>query len=256
MLCFTDGNHKLVRWRLIVHGGIDGFSRLVTYLHCSSNNKSETVLRLFTDATKKLGLPSRIRIDKGVENVRVAQFMLENRGIDRNSVLTGSSVHNQRIERLWRDVFRCVLQLYYRLFYHLEQIDVLDPLSETDLYALHYVYLPRINRALHIFLGGWNSHGVRSQHNKSPLQLFTRSMLQLRNSQSTAADFFDGVDDLYGVDSEGPVSFEPDDVSVNIPEIEFTPEEAQLQAADEYDPFSGIDEYGTDTYLAVRNCFI
>ena len=39
----------------------------------------------------KFGLPSRIRIDKGVENVNIAQFMLEKRGIDRRSVLTGSS---------------------------------------------------------------------------------------------------------------------------------------------------------------------
>ena len=242
-----------MRWRLVVHGGIDGFSRLVTYLHCSSNNKSETVSHLFTDATKKFGLPSRIRIDKGVENVRVAQFMLENRGIDRNSVLTGSSVHNQRIERLWRDVFRCVLQLYYRLFYHFEQIDVLDPLSETDLYALHYVYLPRINRALYIFLEGWNSHGLSSEHHKSPLQIFTKSILKV---QSTAADFFDNVDDLYGVDSEGPLSFENDDGGVDVPAVEFTPEDAQLQAAGQYSPFNGIDEYGTDTYLAVRNCFM
>ena len=27
-----DGNHKLIKYRLIVHGGIDGFSRLITYL--------------------------------------------------------------------------------------------------------------------------------------------------------------------------------------------------------------------------------
>ena len=34
------------------------------------------------------------------------------RGIGRKSHITGSSVHNKRIERLWRDTFRCVGQFY------------------------------------------------------------------------------------------------------------------------------------------------
>ena len=42
-LWHVDGNHKLIRWRLVIHGGIDGFSRLITYLHCSNNNRSDTV---------------------------------------------------------------------------------------------------------------------------------------------------------------------------------------------------------------------
>ena len=31
---FADGQHKLVRWGFVTHGGIDGYSRLVVYLHC------------------------------------------------------------------------------------------------------------------------------------------------------------------------------------------------------------------------------
>ena len=42
-LWHIDGNHKLVRWRFVIHGGIDGFSRLVTYLHVASNNRAATV---------------------------------------------------------------------------------------------------------------------------------------------------------------------------------------------------------------------
>ena len=40
-LWHVDGNHKMIKWRFVIHGGIDGFSRLVTYLHCSTNNRSE-----------------------------------------------------------------------------------------------------------------------------------------------------------------------------------------------------------------------
>ena len=239
---------------MVVHGAIDGFSRLVTYLHCSDNNKSTTVLSLFTDAAGRFGLPSRIRIDRGVENVKVAQFMLEKRGIERKSVLTGSSVHNQIIEQLWHDVFRCVLQLYYRLFYYLELIGELDPLSELDLYALHYVYLPRINRALRIFSDGWNSHGLSSQHHTPPLKLFTKSLLQLRNSGVTAADFFADVCDSYGVDDSGPMPLSSsEEDGVVVPESHFVVSDTQLHALAQYDPLSSSEECGTDIYCAVKS---
>lgn len=73
-----DGNHKLIRWRLVVHGTIDGYSRLITFLHCSSNRAS-TVLDCFTQAVHEYGTPSRVRTDHGGENVRVWDYMEEER---------------------------------------------------------------------------------------------------------------------------------------------------------------------------------
>ncbi len=61
-LWHIDGYHKLVRWRLIIHGGIDGFSRLVMFLKVSSNNKAETMFQAFEEGVAEFGLPSRIRI--------------------------------------------------------------------------------------------------------------------------------------------------------------------------------------------------
>ena len=48
-------------------------------------------------------------------NTAVSEFMLTHpmRGPGRGSVIVGKSVHNQRVERLWRDVFEGVLKLYY-----------------------------------------------------------------------------------------------------------------------------------------------
>ena len=60
------------RWRLVTHGGIDGFSRYVVYLHCSPNNRSTTVLELFRDAIQECGLPDCVRSDRGGENVKVS----------------------------------------------------------------------------------------------------------------------------------------------------------------------------------------
>lgn len=74
-LWHLDGNHKLIRWGFVIHGAIDGYSRLVTFLHASLNNLSTTVFDLFTGATKQFGIPSRIRVDCGVENNDVCIFM-------------------------------------------------------------------------------------------------------------------------------------------------------------------------------------
>lgn len=38
-----DGNHKRIRWKLVIHGAIDCFFWVIQFLNCSTNNRAETV---------------------------------------------------------------------------------------------------------------------------------------------------------------------------------------------------------------------
>lgn len=87
---------------------------MITFLRCSStNNRSNAVKSYFEDAVSQFGLPSWVGGDHGGENVLVAQFMTQKRSEGRGSFIAGPSTRNQRIERLWRDVFRCVCSLLW-----------------------------------------------------------------------------------------------------------------------------------------------
>ena len=86
---------------------MDGFSRgIIMYLSCHSNNRASTAFGEFLGAVESFGLPSRVRSDQRVENVDIAKYMLIIlTGEECGSHITSRSVHNQRIERLWREVY-------------------------------------------------------------------------------------------------------------------------------------------------------
>jgi hypothetical protein len=155
--------------------------------------------------------PLALRTDKGGENQQVARFMLnvrevsnphinipavfvandmpsttnhnthqtiymdnstENNIILFPSVVVGRSVHNERIERLWNDIFKDVTQFYKDLFEYIEmryQIDFSSDLVAK--YCLHYFFLVRINQSLERCKEAWNLHPIRTEKHKSPYQL-------------------------------------------------------------------------------------
>lgn len=43
----------IIRWHIVIHGGIDGYSRLSVYLRASTNNEVETVLNCFIEAVQQ-----------------------------------------------------------------------------------------------------------------------------------------------------------------------------------------------------------
>ena len=97
----------------------------------------------------------------------VGDYMVWFRGENRGSFLTGRSTRNTRIERLWRDVVESVVAVFTSLFLFLEANNLLDPGSDSDMCALHYVFLPRVQRLLDRFVQRFNMHSLSTEHNRT-----------------------------------------------------------------------------------------
>ena len=178
-LWHIDGYHKLIRWKIVIHGGIDGYSRMIVYLRAANNNRADTELSAFLGGVSSNGLPSRARTDRGGENTLIGEYMLQNRGTGRSSIIMGRSVHNQRIERLWRDLISSCIAFFYYQFYQFEDEGLLDVDNEQDIFTLHIVFLPVIQEHLQHFQNGWAQHRLRTEHNQSPTALWIMGMRDL-----------------------------------------------------------------------------
>ena len=80
---------------MVVHGCIDGFSRLPVYLKCCDNNLSTTVLEIFKEGVSVYGLPKRIRCDLG-------EFMPLKRGVNNKGEITGRRCSISELKTLER----------------------------------------------------------------------------------------------------------------------------------------------------------
>ena len=114
----------------------------------------------------------------------------------------------------------------------------LDPLSENDLYCLHFVYIPRISRALDAFTHGWINHAITTEQCMTPLQMFTSG--SLLHAQSIQLDSFDGdVDSTLEMDASG----------VGVPPISSpltTSQEDELKSL--INPLQDSSNYGIELY--------
>ena len=83
----------------------------------------------------------------------------------------------------------------------------MNPLSDTELYCLHKVYVPRIK---HEFRVQMNNHPVRTKGNMSPQQLFVRGVMTSESRmRSILQDIIDPY--RYGVEEAGPTAPRSDD---------------------------------------------
>ena len=241
----------MIKWRFVIHGGIDGFSRTVTYLKCSTNNRANTVLNNFLASIQEYRCPLRIRSDYGTENVRVAEWMLEHHGADSKPFITGKSVHNQRIERLWLDIKVNVIIFCSDLFKEFESEGILDVDNEKHLFALHFVYLPRINKLLQQFKASWNNHPLRTARNMSPIRLWTEGFYRSLEEGILEATAIE-IDDEYGIDFDGPIPEIETENNVQVPPVSFElTAEQETYLVNHFDPMERDAEYGKNTLINV-----
>ncbi len=128
----------------------------------------------------------------------------------------------------------------------MEQQDILDPLSHLNLWALQYVYLPRINRSLTEFIHSWNNHSIRTASHKTPQQLYTADRLLLQNSDMEALDYIEAVDSNYGI---GPGIVATSDEGVVVPENPIKFSDTDMQALKlAVNPLGVSENFGIDLY--------
>uniref|UniRef100_A0A8C1QS23 Integrase core domain-containing protein n=1 Tax=Cyprinus carpio TaxID=7962 RepID=A0A8C1QS23_CYPCA len=118
-LMHIDTNHKLIRYNIVIFGGIDGFSRKVC---------------------KHILLPNFLKMSG--------------------------------IERLWRDIWVAVTNIYYNVLHQLEEEGQLDMSNRMHLFCCHYVFIPRLQAHLDTFHDGWDNHPLSTEGNLTPNQLW------------------------------------------------------------------------------------
>ena len=200
-----------------------------------------------------------MRTGNGGEDVAVGYYMVWLREQHRGSFLTGPSVRNTRIERLWRDVVESVVSVFFSLFLFMEAQHILDPGSDLDVFVLHYIFLPRIQRFLDRFVQCFNFHSMSTEHNRTPRHLWSSGCLRSYNSPN--AGIQDVLDsecpndlDLYGDDPDAPAPDPDNEVTgLVIPSLEYQLDNEVLLAMEtNFDPLSEDNNFGINTYLQAQ----
>ncbi|KAJ3712880.1 hypothetical protein C8R42DRAFT_594176 [Lentinula raphanica] len=91
------------------------------------------------------------------------------------------SVHNVRIERLWRDVTQAFGIKWYNLFHDLELNGGLCPDDDCHIWLLHHLFLQHINDDALIWAKSWNSHTMQlhgAGRDRSPQDMFFFGVLE------------------------------------------------------------------------------
>nr|XP_055057374.1 uncharacterized protein LOC129441711 isoform X2 [Misgurnus anguillicaudatus] len=209
-LMHIDTNHKLIRYNIVLFGGVDGFSRKIMYLGAATNNTALTALTFFQESVERYGFPLRI-------------------------------------ERLWRDVWTAVTSVYYNVLHYLEEDNYLNIADQTHLFCCHYTFLPRLQDDLNFFRDGWDNHPLRTEHNMSPNQLWELGQFHYPVDDPPNEEEMNIAEIDW--ESSGLPPDENVGVNVPTVQCPLTPEQLTA-LKETVDPRSPSQSYGIDIYMA------
>ena len=155
---------------MLIHGGIDRYSRMIVFLQCSNNNTALAVLQLFEQAIQKYGLLSRVRSDKGVKH---SSCMAQIGGV-----------------MIDRGTFSWGTHFLFIAYSNIENSGLLDLLNKAHIFALHYVFLPQINKSPDMFREAYNTALLTIERGNSLTKLWIQALLNVTNSNCRVAQEF------------------------------------------------------------------
>ncbi|KAL6417714.1 hypothetical protein ACFW04_012558 [Cataglyphis niger] len=121
-LWHMDAHLKL--WSFVIHGCIDGYSRLIIYLICETSIQAKPVINFFANAVNSYDLLSRVPTDHVYENLLAAILMSTIRGMHIGSHVTG----------------QVLCDSIYTELYALEDQGLLDIENITHRFCVQYIF--------------------------------------------------------------------------------------------------------------------
>lgn len=116
------------------------------------------------------------------------------------------SLHNIRIERLWRDVRKDTSEVFRQIFFSLEERGLLDQENQVHRLCLFLVFSPRIQASLDRTIAAWNNHKIRTARSRTPIALFELSReVAIRKGYWTGDPGDQEIDAFYGCDGDAPL---------------------------------------------------
>jgi hypothetical protein len=190
IIIHIDGHEKFP-FGIYVYGGVDAASRRIMYARASDTKRAPVILNQYRDMIQEFGfMPMMVRIDGGSEFSQLVDYQIFLRGypqawadaaaaaaagdggvpvgnagghgdmrqyanmnyVDMPPVVRGKSTRNVRVERMWRDLRECVIDVFRTLKIDLIRAGFLPTdegeLTKWELYTCKYLLMTLLQELL------------------------------------------------------------------------------------------------------------